>query len=88
VGLGEGAGSGGVQSLLTALTDHGHRCGGRADAGKRESITKWLSWLAGVKDLTHSSGVPNVAQLIAKKLFYYPVAETRLSACLFPVLYS
>jgi hypothetical protein len=24
------------------LTDHGHRCGGRADAGKRESIAKWL----------------------------------------------
>jgi hypothetical protein len=35
-----------------------------------------------VKNLTHFSGVPNVAQLIAKKLFCYPVAETRLSACL------
>jgi hypothetical protein len=36
-----------------------------------------------VKDLTHFSGVPNAAQLIAKKPFYYPVAETRLSACFF-----
>jgi hypothetical protein len=34
-----------------------------------------------VKDLTHFPGVSNVAQPIAKSLFYYPVAETRLSAC-------
>jgi hypothetical protein len=27
---------------LAFVTDHGHRRGGRADAGKRESITKWL----------------------------------------------
>jgi hypothetical protein len=32
-------------ALLSLTDDHGHRCG-RAGAGKRESITKWLSWLA------------------------------------------
>jgi hypothetical protein len=41
-----------------------------------------------VKDLTHFSSVPNVLKLIAKKLVYYPVAETRLSACLLILLYS
>jgi hypothetical protein len=28
------------------MSDHRHRCGGLADAGKRESFTKWLSWMA------------------------------------------
>jgi hypothetical protein len=41
-----------------------------------------------VKDLTHFSSVPNALKLIAKKLEYYPVAETRLSACLLILLYS
>jgi hypothetical protein len=44
--------------------------------------------LGHVKDLTHFSSVPNALKLIAKKLEYYPVAETRLSACLLILLYS
>jgi hypothetical protein len=28
------------------VSDDRHRCGGLADAGRRESFTKWLKWLA------------------------------------------
>jgi hypothetical protein len=37
----------GSVAVAQNLSDHRHRCGGLADAGKRESFTKWLhGWLS------------------------------------------